>query len=109
MTVNQDLYALTRDDYNGPSAFFRPLASHVDAMVVTTTEDYTVPAECNKIILSADGDFYAKKGGTAAIPGTEVSDGSGSELNPVCLQVSPGDVIGFIASVSTVITISCFK
>jgi hypothetical protein len=106
-----ELYLESRDDYAGPHNWFRPLSGYVDAVVLTATvnTNYTVPANVRMIVLSATADFYAKSGGTAAIPGASVTNGSGSELNPVALRVSPGDVIGFISASNAIITLSCWS
>lgn len=97
---------------SGPQIFFRPAPEYVDAMFLAASvnEDYTVPANANYLIFSANADFYVKKGGTAAVPSTEVADGSGSEMNPVGYSVEGGETLGFIApAADTVVTISVYS
>lgn len=86
-----------------------PLADYVDAksLAANTNEDITVPARAHFAMFSATADFYAKRGGTAAVPG-DVADGTASQLNPYLVAVEPGDVIGLVAPATTVVTISYF-
>lgn len=86
------------------------LSGYVDTRVlgVATNEDITVPAGAHFAILSGTIDFYAKRGGSAAIAAGDVTDGSGSVLNPYIIAVEPGDVIGLISAAACIVTISYF-
>lgn len=89
----------------------RPATVHVDAMHIgTSAEDYTVPADCEIIVMRGNKDFYVRPaGGDAAVPTDEVADGTGSILNPSTLQVTPGQVLSFIApAAATIVTIECY-
>src|SRR5207249_10304100 len=54
---------------------------YVDArdLAASTNETHTVPTGADYVIFSADGDFYAKPNGAAAVP-SDVTDGTASEL-----------------------------
>lgn len=60
-----------------------PPSTHVDALSLTAgaAETFTVPSGALFVVFSATGNFYARYGATATVPG-DTSDGSASELNP---------------------------
>lgn len=62
---------------------------YVNAMVLAagTAESYTPPAWSRFCIITADGAFYARVGGTAAAPSTEVTNGTASFYVPSGMQV----------------------
>jgi hypothetical protein len=86
-----------------------PLSDYVDckSLGVTTNEDITVPAGAHFAMFGGTIDFYAKRGGSAAIP-TDVADGSGSILNPYIVAVEPGDIIGLISAAACLVTIAYY-
>lgn len=94
----------------GNDAGALPLPDYVNVkrFAAATNENETVPAGAYFAIFSADVDFYVKRGGTAAVPSDDVSDGSGSFLNPLIVSVIPGDVIGVIAIGSGTVTIAYY-
>lgn len=100
--------------HGNQSARIAPVPDYVDARVlgVATNEDHTVPSGVRWVIFSANGDFYAKAGGTAAVPAADVTDGSGSQLNPSAWEL-PRDgsvaTIGLIAPAATVVTMAFYK
>lgn len=96
---------------NGPQTLFKPLPTHIDAMSlgVATAENYTVPTNAKYLVLSATGDFYVRSSGTAAVPAAEITDGSGSDLNPVGYVVDGGETLSFISPAATVVTIAAYK
>ena len=85
-----------------------------DAVVLGTAasaETYTVPAGARRIKLMATANFWARYEGTpAAKPTTEITDGSGSEMNPYELIVNPGNTISFVSDTAgCVITVSVYS
>ena len=96
---------------NGIPAYLRPLPDYVDARVLAanTNEDHTIPTGARWVIFSSScAAFYAKKGGTAAVPGADVTDGSGSSLNPAGYYVERSTTIGLISPTTCVITMEFF-
>lgn len=87
----------------------------VDAVVLGagTEESYTVPTGTSFAIITADGAFYARVGATAAIPVTEVTDGTASMYFAagVQIRVEAGSVIHFIRAggSAVIITIGLYK
>lgn len=84
----------------------------VDARVlaIATAERHTIPSGANFVSFSANGDFYALFGGsgvTAAIPGSDVIDGTASEMNPMARKIPSGAThISLIAPAATIVTLS---
>jgi hypothetical protein len=105
------LTALTmRPGANGEQTYLRAAPSYVDArdLAANTNETHTVPAGAEGVYFSADGDFYAKMNGAAAVPG-DVTDGTASELNPKGWDLNGVSSIGLIAPAARKITLSFYK
>lgn len=89
----------------------------VDAVVLGTdaAETYTVPANVTHLLLSATAGFWIRQTSTAAVPATEVTDGSAPQYIPgnilVGYNVSPGMVLSLIrtAGAATTITIGRYE
>lgn len=57
---------------------------YVDNYVLAAgvAETVTIPHRATHAFFSANADFFAKYTGTATVPGADIVDGTGSELNP---------------------------
>jgi hypothetical protein len=99
-----------RPGANGEQTFIPPAPTYVDArdLAANTNETHTVPAGAEMVLFSADGDFYAKPNGAAAVPG-DVTDGTASQLNPKQWSLESTTSIGLIASAARRVTLSFFK
>lgn len=87
-----------------------PFPTYVDARAlgIAANEDHAIPAGAKYVIFSSTADFYAKIGGTAAIP-VDVTDGSASELNPIVRHISDSaTTIGLIAPAACEVTMSFY-
>lgn len=95
---------------NGDQTFARSAPLYIDArdIAASINETHTVPAGADFVLFSADGDFYAKPNGAAAVPG-DVTDGTASELNPVIWDLDGVSSIGLISSAARKITLSFYK
>ena len=92
-------------DANGKTILIVPFSNYVLAksLAASVAESFTVPAGAAYVVFSANGDFYAKVGGTATVPG-DVTDGTASELNPTARACSPASTISVISPYATVVT-----
>ena len=87
----------------------------IDARVLAsnTAERHTSPTGALFVSFSATGDFYAlfgTSGVTAAVPGSDVTDGTASELNPNARRIPDGVThISLIAPEATVVTLAFWK
>lgn len=99
------------NDPFGAKNLLRRMPDYVDARVLAASvnEDHTVPADAKYVIFSAEADFYAKKGGTATIPGADVTDGTASELNPAGYDIEGVTTIGLISGVGQTITMAFYR
>lgn len=98
--------------HGGAPAFLRAAPTYVDARVLSASsnEDHTVPSGGRFVIFSANcSAVYAKRGGTAAVPGADVTDGSASELNPAGWFLEGVTTIGLISPEACVVTLSFYK
>lgn len=82
-------------------------------LATSTNETWTVPANVNFILLSADGGFYVRagSGNTADETPGDISNGTGSFYVPSSAQfkVNEGKVLNFIAAGARVISIGCYS
>lgn len=95
----------------GDEFFFAPApATQIDAVVLAanTAETYTIPTGARFLLFSADGDFYVRYAGTAAIPAADITNGSGSELNPAMRYVKSLSSISIIAPLDTIVTVCAY-
>jgi len=92
-----------------------PFPLWVDAMVLGagTAESYTVPASAGFAIITANLPFYACVSGTAVVPTTEITDGTGSFYIAAGMQckLGSGKTLSMIraTAASTVITIGVYR
>jgi hypothetical protein len=88
-----------------------PIPTYIDNMVLAAgvAETYTVPSGYKYAVLSGTSNFYIRVNAAAAVPSTEVADGSGSFLNPSCLDIRGATTISFISPVACVVSIALFK
>lgn len=73
-----------------------------------TAESYTVPADCNYVVISGTGGFWMRVGATAAVPSSDTTDGTGSFYVPSGIEaiVEQGVALSFIRPAGTATTIS---
>ena len=85
-----------------------PLWNDTRVLVADTNETHTIPTGANWVFFSTDGDFYAKPGGTAAIPAADVTDGTASSLNPVAWFLDNETSIGLISATTGRVVVMSF-
>jgi len=103
---------LVREAPNG----FNTLAIHggdtINVKVVgTTASTETVPSLARYVLFSANKDFYVRwDGSAAAVPGANVTNGTGSELNPTIRSVEAGETFSVVGSAAgTVVTLTYYS
>lgn len=98
-------------DGNSANTMVRSAPFYIDAMVLAANvaETYTKPTGAKTCVFSANAPFYARPNATAAVPSTEVADGTGSELSPASWNVGDVTTISFIAPTAAIITLSCYN
>lgn len=100
---------LSVDSRHGDSLFAIEPSDNINALMLDGADaSITVPAGAGYAVFAATDDFYMKLGSAAAIPGADITNGTGSELNPTVRRVAPGDVIHCIGAAG-VVTISFYS
>lgn len=81
------------------------------SLAPSTAETYIVPAGVNRLLLSASTAVYVRIGGTAAVPSSDVTDGTSSFLlgTGATFAVEPGEELSFISGGSSQLTIGCYR
>lgn len=70
-------------------------------------EAITIPAGSTHVAFSATSDFYMRFNATAAVPSADVTDGTGSELNPTVRRLQLGDNSAPVTSISVIAPVAC--
>lgn len=108
----QESFVLPPDTAGRYSSFLRLLPTYVNARVLAAgvNESFTVPATARYVIFSSTcGVYYVKTGGTAAVPAADVTDGSGSELNPAGYFIEGATSLGVISPSACIVTAAFYK
>lgn len=97
-------------DNNGRSADIAPASDHVYNIVLAanTAKSVAAPGGAKFVAFASNGTFYARYNGTAAIPSTDVTDGTGCEVNPSARSLDGVESIGLIAPASTIVSLSWY-
>lgn len=86
----------------------RVLAAGV-AETITIPTDTDSQTKARYVIFSATGNFWIKMDGVAAVPSSDVVDGSGSSLNPTIREIPSGvTTIGIISEADTKVSMQWF-
>ena len=86
----------------------RSSSRYANVLVGEVAEVVTVPTGANYVLFSATGDFWANFGAVAAIPATEVADGTASYLNPGLMALGGATTIGLISESVSIIQMSFY-
>jgi hypothetical protein len=92
-------HLIIRNEANGVNTFAIPGTDEIDFYILTTSAvTVTVPTNAKFAIFSATDDFYARwDGSDATIPGGNITDGTGSEINPIVRDVRGVSTFSIIA------------
>lgn len=108
----QNTFRLMPESGGAFSSHLRLMPSYVDARVLaaTTNESVTVPTGAKYVVFSSNcAAFYVENGGTAAIPAADVTDGTGSELNPSGYFIDGVSSFGIISPTTCIVTMAFYK
>ena len=106
----QEAFQLFPDQRKGFNSYIRNAPKYIDVRVLAANvnETHTTPS-ANVVLFSSNcAAFYAIIGPTAAVPAADVTDGSGSELNPSAWFVGKAAQIGLISPTACTVTISWY-
>lgn len=90
----------------------RPAPSYIDvrSLAAGVAESHTFPSNTRFVIFSSTCDWYANPNGTAAVPAADVTDGTGSELNPAAYYWNspPGSAFSMISASACTVTMAVY-
>ena len=107
--------ALTQTVPNSVSGSAVPFPDWVDTVVLGagTAESYVVPAGAKYVLITSALPFYGRTSGTASVPTTETTDGTGSFYVAAGIQckIGSGKTLSLIrgTAASTIITIGVYR
>ena len=78
-------------------------------LVANTNKAVTVPSDALYAVFASTADIWVRVGNVAAVPSGDVTDGTGSELNPIVRRVEPGATIGVISEYAAKVSIVFYK
>jgi hypothetical protein len=100
-------------DQNGlPIVGAIPQSDTIDMLVFTAagTQSDTVPTGADLVYISwTQGNLYVKVGGTSNIPSGNVTDGSGSAINPSVRWIRGATSISITADASCFVSLSYYS
>jgi hypothetical protein len=105
-------FELSRDVRSNNNTLIPNASQWVNAQVLAAgvAETVTVPTGAKVVVFSGNNDFYVNfSGGTAAVPGADVSDGTAAELNPSVRYVYTQGTFSVISPYACIITLSYYK
>src|SRR5690348_5985894 len=97
------------------SSTARPCSDTVYNLVLTANVEshVTVPTWAKFVVISATANTYIKAGAssvTATVPSGDITDGTGSDLNPSGYQLYPADVrISCISGASSIVSLAFYS
>lgn len=99
------------DGYHSTAVPAIRASDYINARVLAAgvEESETVPTGARIVLFSSTSNFYLKVGATAAVPSTDVTNGSGSELNPIARLVAAAEVLHLIAPTACIVTMAYYK
>ncbi len=81
---------------------------YASVLAAGVAEVVTVPTGAKNVIFSATADFYVRFAAAAAIPATEVADGTASILNPQLRSIDGAATIGVISPTTCIVTMEFY-
>jgi len=78
-------------------------------LVADEHKSITVPTGSKFVLFCANADIWVKIGGTAKIPIVDITDGTGSELNPDTRYLDDATTIGIISENATKVVAMFYK
>ena len=82
---------------------------NVYVLVANTNKTVTVPAGAKFCIISANSDIWVRVGGAASVPAADITNGTGSELNPAIRYIGDASTIGVISESGAKLSIMFYE
>jgi hypothetical protein len=78
-------------------------------LAANIAEVVTIPSGARIVSFSSTGNFYANLGAAATVPSVDITDGTGSLLNPGVRDVDGAATIGLIAPAACTVQMEFFS
>lgn len=104
-------YQLSKDAnfYPHGIVIYPPKYVNAYVLVANTAQTVTVPTDARVALFSCTRDFYINWQTTAAVPSSNITNGTGPELNPVARDISDYTSFSVISSEDCILTIAYMK
>ncbi|CAK0777236.1 putative NAD/NADP transhydrogenase alpha subunit-like protein [Gammaproteobacteria bacterium] len=102
------LAGITDINNRGLSGLTRSSSRYASVLAAGVAEVVAIPAGAKHVLFSANADFWANFDAAAAVPTTEVADGSASYLNPGLIELGTATTIGLISEYAAKIQMSFY-
>lgn len=98
-------------DANRQTSGIIPQSDVIYNLVLTADVEkvVTVPTGADIVLFGTTANFYCKMNATAEVPTIDVTDGSGSELNPSSRQIAGVSTIHLISASNCIITLAFYN
>lgn len=91
------------------SVLIPPTYTDAIVLVANASQTQAVPALANWVVFSANCNFFAKTGASAAVPGATTTNGAASMQNPAAWNIAGITQITVIASTACIVTLSFYQ
>ncbi len=111
-TLAQNQFIIPPEGRGAYSSMLPVMPSYVDNRVLAANvnETHTIPTGAKTVVMSATcSAFYTKKDGAAAVPAADVTDGTGSAINPSGFSILDVATIGLIAPTACIVSLWFYK
>jgi hypothetical protein len=108
MAINR-MWNYTRKQ--GTPLFIRHAPEYVDVAHFSGagSQDIDVPTGAKFVLFAGTTNFWVKPGGSAAVPSGDITDGSGSELNPSGYELSDISTLGIAVGAAGHVTCTFYS
>jgi len=97
-------------DQNSWPTYAITFSDHINVQVLASgvAETITTPSGANFVLFSSTSNFYCRANGTAVVPTGDITNGSGSELNPVARSLRNVSSISLISPGTCTVTMAFY-
>ena len=97
----------TNSQFSG-QVLFPPTYTDAIVLLANAAQTQTIPTGANWVVMSANCNFYALPGASAAVPGATTTTGGASMLNPAAWYIVGQTQITLISASACIVTLSFY-
>lgn len=91
------------------SVLLPPTYTDAIVLVANVSQTQAVPTGSNWVVFSADCNFYAKTGASAAVPGATTTTGAAAMQNPAAWRITGFTQVTVVAATACKVTLSFYQ